>query len=207
VVIGAVTLVEELARPVAETRRRSAGGPPWRRLSRTLRPSVAALVCLAASAVLLASCGGQPASNTAAVNSLMEAGFRAQTSGNLARADADYLAVVKADPHDTLAWYDLGVIAGQRKAYSTAATDYRNAIAADGRYVPALYNLAIIVTPSDPKLAAALYLRCTQAQPGDARAYLNLGFVERTLGYAQLGRADIAKAVKLDPSLAGRQAG
>jgi tetratricopeptide (TPR) repeat protein len=175
------------------------------RRSRVARETVAAA---GLSVLLLAACGAStPAGPTpAAVEALLTSGLHAQASGDFARADADYLSVVKAEPGNSLAWYDLGVIAQQRHQDTNAVGDYDRAISPNARYVPALYNLAILETASDPKLAAQLYERSIAVEPKDADAYLNLGFVERTLGHAAAGDADIAKAVALDPSL-GRPAG
>ena len=161
------------------------------------------------SGLCLAACSGQSAAppSPAATEALLAAGLHAQASGDLTRADADYLSVGKAQPRNTLAWYNLGVIAQQHSLVAGAVTDYDRAIDANSRYVPALYNLAILETKSDPKLAARLYQRCIEAEPRDADAYLNLGYVERALGNRTAGNDDIAEAVALDPALAHSRTG
>jgi tetratricopeptide (TPR) repeat protein len=119
-------------------------------------------------------------------------------------AVADYLAVVKRDPSNKLAWYDLGVIAHQAGQDTEAAKDYQAALAADPHYVPALYNLAILKTATDPKTAEQLYETAAEVEPKNAKVHLNLGFVLKMLGQDAKGNAEISQAVKLDPSLAPR---
>jgi tetratricopeptide (TPR) repeat protein len=137
---------------------------------------------------------------------LVSAGLAAQAKGDDAQADADYLAALKKAPTDTLAWYNLGVVAGGHGDAAGAAHDYEHAIAADRAYAPALYNLAILLTAKEPRTAEGLYERVLAVSPDEARAELNLGFVLRTLGQKAKGNADIAKAVKLDPALGRRAA-
>src|SRR5271165_1555519 len=123
--------------------------------------------------VLAGACATNTSGGSAptSVGALLTSGLRAQASGDLSRADADYLSVVKAEPQNTLAWYNLGVIAQQRHDDDVAVADYGHAVAANARYVPALYNLAILKTASDPKLAARLYQRSITIEPNDANAY------------------------------------
>jgi Tfp pilus assembly protein PilF len=177
-------------------------------------------VVVALGACLVAGCGGSSpkaggttatTTTTTAVSgtarraaALLDAGLAAQAQGHDAEAAADYLSALRIDPADTLAWYNLGLIAEQHGQTADATHDYEQAIATRADYVPALYNLAIVVTPSDPAEAARLYRRCVAAQPSDADAWLNLGFVERTLGDTRAADADFARAVALDPSLKAR---
>lgn len=197
-----MSAVPVVVRPIVRTanlgrdmvRERAAGHAPS-----TLRGLATGVLCM----LLLAACAksSAPKGSSGSTKALLTAGLHAQANGELARASTDYLSVLTKEPHNTLAWYNLALIAGQTHDYAGAMRDYRKAIDSNARYVPALYNLAILETPGNPRLASQLYQRCITIDPHDADAYLNLGFVERTLGKAQQGRADIAKAVALDPSL------
>ncbi len=135
---------------------------------------------------------------------LLDAGLKAQHEHRLAAADADYLAVLKLDRLNQAAWYDLGVVA-QEQGYSiNAEHNYRQAIAADPHYVPALYNLATVVAATSPSAAVGLYEEVITLAPRNAAAHFNLGLSEESLGNAVEGRAQIAEAVKLRPSLASQ---
>ncbi|MHB8219891.1 MAG: tetratricopeptide repeat protein [Acidimicrobiales bacterium] len=174
---------------------------------------VAALV--AVSALLLAACGGsRPAG--AGLGTVtghptppqlvprLEKGIAAEQRGQSPEAVADFLAVVKADPKDQVAWYDLGVIAQRAGQDTGAESDYRRALAGDPTYLPALYNLAGLEAPSDPEGAAQLYGKVLEQSPKDAEAELNLGFAMLAMGQKAQGRADLVKAIALDPAMASR---
>jgi tetratricopeptide (TPR) repeat protein len=167
--------------------------------TRTWRAAAVAVIC----GVILAACGGA-SSSSPTVDPHLTAGIKAEASGNSALAVSDFLAVVKADPSDKLAWYDLGVIAHRAGQDPEAIRDYRAALVAHPTYFPALYNLAILQTARDPKGAVQLYRRALAVEPRNAAAHLNLGFLLQSQGQHAAGSSEIAKAVALDPSLASR---
>lgn len=162
------------------------------------------LVAAIALAPLLASCSSTSAPQSSSADRTFTAGLAAEASGNRALAVADFLAVVKQDPRNKYAWYDLGDLADRAGQPAQAAADYRRSLGIDPGYVPALYNLAVLETATAPADAAALYQRVVRSSPHDAEAHWNLGYVLRTLGQASAGDAQIATALRLDPSLAGR---
>ncbi len=171
-----------------------------------VRPgTVGSVVAVTLLSLILASCGsGNGSGSSTTIDTQLADGIHAQAKGDSALAVADYLAVVKRDPSNKLAWYDLGVIAHQAGQDTEAAKDYQAALAADPHYVPALYNLAILKTATDPKTAEQLYETAAEVEPKNAKVHLNLGFVLKMLGQDAKGNAEIAQAVKLDPSLAPR---
>ena len=124
--------------------------------------------------------------------------------GKKAQAVVDFLAVVKADPHNQVAWYNLGVIADRNGQANQAISDYRTALLGDAHYVPALYNLAGLEAPAHAAAAVQLYQEVVQLQPKMAAAHLNLGFALESLGQQAAGKAQIASALQLDPALASR---
>jgi tetratricopeptide (TPR) repeat protein len=125
----------------------------------------------------------------------------AQARGDYATASADYLSVVASQPGNYVAWYDLGVIAGRDGEAAQAAHDYSQAIAANPKYVPGLYNLALSEAAADPTGALGLYRRVVSLQPDNAEALFNEGLLLESTGQTALGIQDVAKAVDLDPSL------
>jgi tetratricopeptide (TPR) repeat protein len=173
-------------------------GPGGRRLlsSRRVVAGAAAL----AVALLVPACG----SSSSSTSDALQRGLEAQAAGRLADADADYLSVIRTQPDNKVAWYDLGVIAQQRQEAGQAQHDYLEALHIDDRYVPALYNLALIEAVESPPTAVKLYEQVTGLEPSDAPAHANLGTLLVAQGRTAAGRAQLTRAYSLDPALAQR---
>jgi tetratricopeptide (TPR) repeat protein len=157
----------------------------------------------------LASCGGGSPSTSAhqtpsSVLPALEKAVHEEVSGDEAQAVVDFLAVVKVDPHNQIAWYNLGLIADRNGQATQAVSNYRTALVGDPHYVPALYNLAVLEAPAHPAQAVKLYRQVIRLKPKMAAAHLNLGLALESLGQRAAGKAQIAAALKLDPSLASR---
>jgi tetratricopeptide (TPR) repeat protein len=132
-------------------------------------------------------------------------GLQAHKAGNLAEAATDYREVLVHDPNNKYAYYNLGLIDQTNGSLASADSNYSLAISIDPEYVPALYNLAIVKTAEDDVAAAIdLYRTAVEVQPDYASAHLNLGFALIQNVDRKEGKAELAKAVKLDPSLADR---
>lgn len=177
----------------------------WRRPRNTryaigLLAVVTVLALAAAGIVNLTT--SQPDAEQAAAD--VSAGLTAQSQGHLDDAIEDYRQALAHEPRDTVAYYDLGTVQSTQGDLSLAVQDYDAALQFNGNYAPALYNLALLLTPSDPTEAVSLYQRVTQVSPEDATAYLNLGFVLHTLGRDGDARTAFAAAVRIDPTLASR---
>jgi tetratricopeptide (TPR) repeat protein len=158
-------------------------------------------------ALTLAACGGAPSTankTPSPIDSRLSKGIQEMAQGKKADAVATFLAVIKTQPKNHIAWYNLGVIAEQDGQATQAANDYLRSLGGDPKYVPALYNLAILETTKNPTAAVTLYQRAIDIQPNDAAAHLNLGFVLETLGQPVPGAEQIQKAIALDPSLNSR---
>ncbi len=174
------------------------------------RKALAGILAITATGLILSACGGGTTprstsqSTTTNVGSTLTRAVDEMRSGNDARAVADFLAVVKADRKNYVAWYDLGVIAQHNGQATLAANDYLSSLSGNHNYVPALYNLAILETAKQPHAAATLYQDAITAEPNNANAHLNYGFVLETLGQQLAGEEQIAYAIKLDPSLNSR---
>jgi tetratricopeptide (TPR) repeat protein len=178
-----------------------------RRRSLFAAPLVACAIALVASA-----CGSNasPSATSTPTNAvaLLRAGVAAQTSGDLSVAIADYKQVINDGPDTTSAAtadYDLGDIAQvDQKDLSAATSYYRSALAVNPDFTSALYNLAIILTPTQPLVAENYYQQVIQISPGNADAHLNLGFLYFSQGEKTQAHAQFKKATQLVPSLASR---
>jgi tetratricopeptide (TPR) repeat protein len=110
-----------------------------------------------------------------------------------------------ADPTDAVPYYDLGVIYQlYLKQPSQAAAEYNKALLANSSYRPAIYNLAIIETTSNPQGAIALYQQLLTFNPNDSNVLFNLGLLLHAQGQPTQGQADVAKAVLINPALKSR---
>jgi tetratricopeptide (TPR) repeat protein len=151
---------------------------------------------------LLAACGSTKAN--APTTDPLTAGLKAQVAGRTAEAVKDYQAVLQKDPHNKYAYYNLGLIDQLAGRADSAELNYRTALQTDPNFSPALYNLAILRTGPSPNEAVDLYRHELTIMPGDAAAHLNLGFLLVSLKQQTEGKAELDRAVALDPSMAPR---
>ena len=123
-----------------------------------------------------------------------------------ALATREFRAVVKLDPNNKFAWFDLGVGAGTAGHVGEADRDYRRAIAIDPGSSPRFSNYGYDQYGSKHYAAAAPFLRrATEASPNDAGAHLYLGLSlamqagsNPTLGKEATDELELA--VKLNPA-------
>ena len=138
---------------------------------------------------------------TAALNQ----GLAAQVAGQLEAAAADYQQVLRYEPKNKYAYFDLGDIAQNQGNNSQAENYYRVAINIDPNFTNALYNLAIVrKAEGDTQGAVTLYRQAIVSSPSNANVHLNLGFALLDLGQQADGKAELLKAIQLDPNLASR---
>ncbi len=163
------------------------------------RPARLLLVVL-----LIGACSkGKSDSEQASV--ALAAGLKAHAASRLDEAAADYRKVLVYDPRNKFAYYNLGVIEQTQGDGGSAESDYRIALTIDPDLVPALFNLAILRTSSgSDREAIDLYEHVIQIDEGYAAAHLNLGFLLIDDGHEKEGKAELAIAVGLDPTLASR---
>jgi tetratricopeptide (TPR) repeat protein len=134
----------------------------------------------------------------------LAAALKLQQQGNFGQAAQLYQQVIAAQPNNAFAHYDLGVVDQAVSNPLGALAAYGAALTINPKYVPALYNEATIYTTSDPPLAISTYRQIIVLQPIASTAYLNLGFLEIKNGEPKRGVADLATAIKQDPSLISR---
>jgi tetratricopeptide (TPR) repeat protein len=105
-------------------------------------------------------------------------------------------------PGDPVAHFDLGTIYQQAGDRRSALREYKLALLANSRYVPALFNTAILMAPNNAPLAIFDYRQVIQMQPRSPTAFLNVGLLEnQTKGSHKQALSDLSHAVALDPSL------
>jgi Flp pilus assembly protein TadD len=155
---------------------------------------------------LLGACGDDR--DPKGAQRMVDLGLKAHVDGRLGTAETYYRKAIDLDDKNKLAYYNLGLVEQSLGNDVEAETAYRVVLKLDADYEPALFNLAILRTKdSDFDGAESLYRRALAAKPGGAAAHLNLGLLLKQTGRSAEGDAEIAKAVSLDPSLAGRASG
>jgi tetratricopeptide (TPR) repeat protein len=141
----------------------------------------------------------------ASYSTLVGASVALLGKGNTGAAEQLLQKAITKNPHSPVAYYDLGVAYQRQGNTRQAARNYLHAIAVDRNYVPALFNQAEIFAKRNAPLAIFYYRRIIHLKPDSPTAYLNLGLLEAaTKALHRQALADLAQAVKLDPSLRGQ---
>ena len=137
---------------------------------------------------------------------LLNAGLRAEVLGDYDLAEAKFRQLLKINPRNKFAHYNLGYIAQTQDRDSTeAAKEYGAALKTDPEYGPALYNLAILKTANgDEAGAIVLYKRAADANPSDENTQLNLGFLLYKTGDKAGADEAFRKAIALNPAIKWR---
>lgn len=171
----------------------------------SFRRSLGVVVVLTVAAVLALGGCGSDKSDAERANDLLQKGIAAQNADDVVTASVNYNEVLRLDPRNKFAYYNLGLIAQNSGDLETAQTDYRLALSVDPAYASALYNLAIVEKArGNEETAIDLYKRTIAADDKFASAFLNLGLLQRELGDKAEGDLNLRKAVALSPELAKR---
>ena len=169
------------------------------------RATRSAVVLVALGAFALGACGSSsksPAASAKDANTLLSKAMSEHLAGKLADAQKDYTEVIRLDPQNKFAYYNLGLIFQTENRGSDAENQYRLVLTIDGKYEPALYNLALLRTAdADNEGAIDLYRRAIVQKPNDANARFNLGLLLRKTGKTADGDLQIQAAVKINPAL------
>jgi tetratricopeptide (TPR) repeat protein len=172
---------------------------------RTWRFVIPGVVVAAAAVVVVVFVTRSSTSPRVSANQLVQQGLQAQAVGKTTEALSDFQSAIAKDPTNTFAYYDLGVLYQQRlNQPAVAATEYRKAILANPGYKPALFNLAILETQTDPPGAIDLYNQLLRMNPNDANVTFNLGLLLIAQNQQVPGHADLKRAIQLNPALASR---
>lgn len=173
-----------------------------------MRRNARALVLgLSVCVLVAAACSDDstPDGETAGAETKLESALEAHAQGRLEEAVRLYQQVLALDPENKFAYYNLGLVDQTEGRTDAAAANYTEALAIDPEFEPALFNLAIIrADQGSTDEAIELYRRLLATDPEEAGAHLNLGFLLLDRGQRKEGRAELATAVTLDPSLESR---
>ena len=165
-------------------------------LIQTARVGLAGLVLAGAVGASCNSGKADPAGDALA------RGVAAQNAGKPEDAKRAYYETLAADPHNILAFYNLGQIARVASKPAIAEGYYRQALEIDGNHVLSLFGLAYVRAEQNAvQDAIALYRRVIVLDPNNAAAHYNLGLLLRISGSVAEGDAEVAKGRQLDPSL------
>lgn len=175
-------------------------------ISLARRSIVAATSLVLAAGLALGACGGSSTTSTKKKDQLLNAGLQAEVQGDYATAKKNFEELLKADPKNKFAHYNLGYIAQTQDRNGTkAAKHYEAALKTDPEYGPALYNLAIIKTADGNDAGAILlYQRAATANPTDANTQLNLGLLLYKTGDKSGADEAFRKAIALNPAIKTR---
>lgn len=112
-----------------------------------------------------------------------------------------YGRLLKLDPHNKLAWYNLGFIAQQNGKTLDARAAYDKALKIDPSYTSALFSEAMMLKSSDPDRTMELLKRAVAAEPEAAVIHMQLGLLLAEKGRADEAGDEFRRAVAANPSL------
>lgn len=181
--------------------------PFWISRDHSGRSSLGGITLAAVIAVAVTACAGTgPPVPKASIATTLAAGSAALHQRNFPAAEQLFMQVIRRQPRQVAGYYDLGLAYQAQHDYRDALRSYAKAQAVNGRFVPAIYNRAVLCSQSDPGLAMFLYRVVISIQPDSPTAYLNLGLLEAQQNPKQPDLAEdlLTKAMRLEPSLASR---
>jgi tetratricopeptide (TPR) repeat protein len=161
------------------------------------------LAVLPLAALLLSGCGDKAKTDNDP-KTLLKAAVAAQAKGDDDAAVGMFNELLKKEPGNVIAHYNLGVIYQKRNQIDAALREYGAALTTNASYVPALFNTATIYGNTDPPLAITTYRKVISLQPNAPTAYLNLGLLELGSGLEAQGIRDLTTALHQDPTLSSR---
>ncbi|WP_143064683.1 tetratricopeptide repeat protein [Streptomyces colonosanans] len=112
-----------------------------------------------------------------------------------------YRRILKLDPGNKIAWYNLGVLAQQADKKADAREAYDKALKIDPNYESALFNEALLLRPSEPDRAIGLLKRVVAFDPKAGTAYLQMGHILAENHRNDEAENEFRRALETDPSL------
>jgi len=137
------------------------------------------------------------------VDELFKQGKAAYDAGNYSQAETIFRQVIRINPQDANAYYNLGVVLYHQGKLEEAITNFRQAIQLDPKYANAYNNLGAALSDQG-KLdeAIANYRQAIQLDPKYALAYTNLGNALSDQGKLDEAIASYRQAIQLNPKYA-----
>lgn len=125
-------------------------------------------------------------------------------AGRIDEASSHYRDVLRRDPSNKFAFFNLGMLAQLGNRGAEARDFYSRALRSDANFLPALFNLAILEEANGNNRAAeGLYRRAIREHPDHAASRYNLGLLLIREGRTEEGQAEIDRAAEMDPGLSG----
>ena len=151
------------------------------------------------------ACSSVPEPSGGDAGEMLQQALQAHADGDLDAAADLYKQVLVLDPENKFAYCNLGLIHQTEERLGAAAENYELAIAIDPAFGPALFNLATVRTgEGETEAAIDQYVQVLEVNADNAAAHLNLGFLLVDTGNRKEGKAELAIAVQLDPTLESR---
>ncbi|MER5718680.1 tetratricopeptide repeat protein [Streptomyces sp. NPDC002132] len=155
------------------------------------------------SAMTPESEAAQPAANRPIqdADSILQAGILQQENHDPEGAARAYRRVLRLDPQNKFAWYNLGVISHEDGRTNDALAAYEKSLKIDPAFLSALFNEGILLKSSDPDRAMGLLERALGVNPQAATVHLHLGEIWAMKNRDQVAADEFRSAVAADPSL------
>jgi tetratricopeptide (TPR) repeat protein len=151
-------------------------------------------------ALFATSCGNGPSPSSAA-DSLVSQGLHAESAGHSHLAATDFRSAAAKNRSDAVPYYELGVLYQRLHNSTQAAMAYKQALSIDPKYKKAMFNLAVVDTPTQPQAAMNLYNELLLRNPKDAQVNFNLGLLLIAQLQPSPGHELLKHAVTLEPAL------
>lgn len=179
--------------------------PDQRKMNKSLVALVVAAIVIVPSAFFLGRSSNDGAESNSATSlpaSLLDVALGFHNSGRLDDALRSYAAVLKSDPTNKFALYNIGVIEQQRGNLKPAIERYSAVLAIDPAFNPARYNRGLAYRDSKViELAIEDFSAVIKNDPKNASAMYNLGQVYISLGRTDEGSTLVARALEINPTL------
>ncbi|MFI5634183.1 tetratricopeptide repeat protein [Streptomyces sp. NPDC051664] len=132
---------------------------------------------------------------------LLNAGLMQSQYQDFSGAATSFKRVVALDPHNKIAWYNLGVIAQRDGKKADARAAYDKALKIDPSFDSALFNEALLLKSSEPDRSIKLLKRVVAHNSKASTAYLHLGEALAKKGRDDEAQDAFGRAVAADPKL------
>ncbi|MDJ1170142.1 tetratricopeptide repeat protein [Roseofilum sp. BLCC_M154] len=134
------------------------------------------------------------------IDELSKQGNAAQRAGNYAQAELIWLRVLREQPDNAIAYYNLGIALKNQGKLMEAVESYRRALELNPQYAIAYNNLGIVLYDQGKLMEAVeSYRQALELNPQLAIAYLNLGNVLRDQGKLMEAVQSYNRAIELNP--------
>lgn len=125
-----------------------------------------------------------------------------QEQGNLDGALVHYFRAAELQPYDEAVSYNLALAVQAKGDVKHAAQLYAQALRLNSRHGPSHYQMGMLLSESQPVVAAAHFEQAIAFVPNFPEAHCGLGQLRQTQGHLPAAMAAFQQAVALNPSFA-----